>query len=101
MFYNLKSLFYCIFSKSNFHLYFLIVFSVFLLQVIQFSLWHAYVHEQYGRMYKYLQKLCDEKRNRENFEEIYLIAGALKYEHLQTVVQRLTVSTFPQSYRLF
>ncbi|XP_023302726.2 tripeptidyl-peptidase 2 [Lucilia cuprina] len=70
-------------------------------KVIQFSLWHAYVHEQYGRMYKYLQKLCDEKRSRENFEEIYLIAGALKYEHLQTVVQRLTVSTFPQSYRLF
>ncbi|KAM7345588.1 tripeptidyl-peptidase II [Cochliomyia hominivorax] len=70
-------------------------------KVIQFSLWHAYVHEQYGRMYKYLQKLCDEKRNRENFEEIYLIAGALKYEHLQTVIQRLTVSTFPQSYRLF
>ncbi|XP_065369346.1 tripeptidyl-peptidase 2 [Calliphora vicina] len=70
-------------------------------KVIQFSLWHAYAHEQYGRMYKYLQKLCDEKRNRENFEEIYLIAGALKYEHLQAVVQRLTVSTFPHSYRLF
>ncbi|XP_005174861.1 tripeptidyl-peptidase 2 [Musca domestica] len=70
-------------------------------KVIQFSLWHAYVHEQYGRMYKYLQKLCDEKRNRENFEELYLIAGALKYEHLQAVVQRLTVSTFPHSYRLF
>ncbi|XP_059224472.1 tripeptidyl-peptidase 2 [Stomoxys calcitrans] len=70
-------------------------------KVIQFSLWHAHVHEQYGRMYKYLQKLCDEKRNRENFEELYLIAGALKYDHLQTVVQRLTVSTFPQTYRLF
>lgn len=71
------------------------------LQVIQFSLWHAYVHGQYGRMYKYLQKLFDEKRSREHYDELNLIAEALKYDHLQTLIQRMTVSAFPQGYRLF
>ncbi|CAD7013538.1 unnamed protein product [Ceratitis capitata] len=60
--------------------------------LLLFSLWHAYANAHYGRMHKILQKMYEEKRHRELQEEFYLVAGALEYGHLQTVVQRNTVA---------
>ncbi|KAH8277759.1 hypothetical protein KR018_005557 [Drosophila ironensis] len=68
---------------------------------IQFSLWHAYANDHYGRMYKYVIKMLEEKRTREHFEELAAINGALGHEHIRTAINRMTVTAFPSSFRLF
>ncbi|KAH8371854.1 hypothetical protein KR093_009109 [Drosophila rubida] len=70
-------------------------------KAIQFSVWHAYAHSHYGRMYKYVSKLIEDKRTRENFEELAAINNALGYEHTKAVIDRMTVSAFPHTFRLF
>ncbi|XP_068147134.1 LOW QUALITY PROTEIN: tripeptidyl-peptidase 2 [Drosophila tropicalis] len=70
-------------------------------KAIQFSLWHAYAHNHYGRMYKYVIKLIEDKRNREYFEELAAINQSLGYDHTKTVIERMTVTAFPSTYRLF
>ncbi|XP_004536799.1 tripeptidyl-peptidase 2 isoform X2 [Ceratitis capitata] len=70
-------------------------------KLLLLSLWHAYANAHYGRMHKILQKMYEEKRHRELQEEFYLVAGALEYGHLQTVVQRNTVTSYPNSFRVF
>ncbi|XP_070069765.1 tripeptidyl-peptidase 2 isoform X1 [Drosophila takahashii] len=70
-------------------------------KAIQFALWHAYAHAHYGRMYKYVVKLIEEKRTRDHFEELAAINGALGHEHIQTVINRMMVTAFPSSFRLF
>lgn len=70
-------------------------------KAIQFALWHAYAHGHYGRMYKYVMKLLDEKRSREHFEELAAINGAQGYEHIRTVINRMMVTAYPSSFRLF
>ena len=70
-------------------------------KALLYSVWHAYAHAQYGRMYKYLQKHFEDKRQRDNLEELSHVAAALNYDHLQTVVKRMTVTAYPNSYRLF
>ncbi|XP_067632305.1 tripeptidyl-peptidase 2 isoform X2 [Eurosta solidaginis] len=70
-------------------------------KVIQFTLWHAFANSQYGRMYKILQKMYDEKRQRDIQDELNLVAGALEYAHLQTAIQRITISAYPNNFRIF
>lgn len=70
-------------------------------KVIQFTLWHAYANAQYGRMYKILQKMYEEKRSRDILEEFSSLAGALEFGHVQKVIQRMTVTAYPHSYRVF
>ncbi|XP_017836992.1 tripeptidyl-peptidase 2 [Drosophila busckii] len=70
-------------------------------KVIQLSIWHAYAHKHYGRMYKYVTKLIEEKRTREHFEEMAAINCAMGYDHTKTVIDRMTVTAFPSSFRLF
>jgi len=70
-------------------------------KAIQFALWHAYANAHYGRMYKYVVKLIEEKRTRDHFEELAAINGALGHEHIRTVINRMMVTAFPSSFRLF
>ncbi|KAH8353988.1 hypothetical protein KR067_007682 [Drosophila pandora] len=70
-------------------------------KAIQFALWHAYAHGHYGRMHKYVAKLFEEKRSREHFEELAAINGAQGYEHIRTVINRMIVTSYPSSFRLF
>ncbi|EDX06877.1 GD25789 [Drosophila simulans] len=70
-------------------------------KAIQFALWHAYAHGHYGRMYKYVVKLIEEKRTRDQFVELAAINGALGHEHIRTVINRMMVTAFPSSFRLF
>ncbi|EDW32157.1 GL10584 [Drosophila persimilis] len=70
-------------------------------KAIQFALWHAYAHAHYGRMYKYIVKLIEDKRTREQYDELAAINSALGHEHITAVIKRMTVSSFPSTYRLF
>nr|NP_001286377.1 Tripeptidyl-peptidase II, isoform E [Drosophila melanogaster]AHN56175.1 Tripeptidyl-peptidase II, isoform E [Drosophila melanogaster] len=70
-------------------------------KAIQFALWHAYAHGHYGRMYKYVVKLIEEKRTRDHFVELAAINGALGHEHIRTVINRMMITAFPSSFRLF
>ncbi|XP_036331193.1 tripeptidyl-peptidase 2 [Rhagoletis pomonella] len=70
-------------------------------KVINFTLWHAFANSQYGRMYKILQKMYDDKRQRDILEELNLVAGALEFGHLQTAIQRMTVTAYPNGFRIF
>ncbi|KAM8713905.1 hypothetical protein ACLKA7_014119 [Drosophila subpalustris] len=70
-------------------------------KAIQFAMWHAYAHDHYGRMYKYVSKMIEDKRTRDHFEELAAINGALGYEHTKAVIDRMTVTAFPNSFRLF
>lgn len=70
-------------------------------KAIQFAMWHAYAHNHYGRMYKYVSKMIEDKRTREHFEELAAINSSLGYEHTKAVIDRMTVTAFPNSFRLF
>lgn len=70
-------------------------------KAIQFAMWHAYAHSHYGRMYKYVSKMIEDKRTRDYFEELAAINSALGYEHTKVVIDRMTVTAFPNNFRLF
>lgn len=70
-------------------------------KAIQFAIWHAYAHNHYGRMYKYVTKMIEDKRTRELFEEMAAINSALGYEHTKAVIDRMAVTYFPGGFRLF
>lgn len=70
-------------------------------KVIHYTLWHAYANAQYGRMFKILQKMCDDKRTRDMLEELNYLAGSLGFAHVQSVIQRMLVNGFPNSFRMF
>lgn len=65
------------------------------------SLWHAYSKQHYGRMIKVLQKMNEEKPQKDYLEEMQLVARAKNWDHVADVIQKVTVSAHPPSYRLF
>ncbi|EDW08466.2 tripeptidyl-peptidase 2 [Drosophila mojavensis] len=70
-------------------------------KAIQFSIWHAFAHNHYGRMYKYVTKMIEDKRVRELYDEMAAINFAMGYEHTKPLIDRMAISYFPGSFRLF
>jgi tripeptidyl-peptidase II len=70
-------------------------------QVLNVSIWHAFVSKQYGRMAKFLQKLYDEKQQREVLEEIQNIVKQKEWDHICKVLNKMIVTANPQNYRPF
>lgn len=70
-------------------------------KVIYLSLWHAYLNQHYGRMTKILQKMYEEKPQREVLEELQLVAKANKWDHISDALQKIIVAANPTGYRLF
>lgn len=70
-------------------------------KVIYLSLWHAYLNQHYGRMTKILQKMYEEKPQREVLEELQLVAKANKWDHISDALQKIIISANPSGYRLF
>lgn len=52
-------------------------------------------------MWKVLQKMYDEKQQREYMEEMQHVARAKNWDHVANLFERLTVATNPVNYRLF
>lgn len=68
---------------------------------LHFGLWHASVHEHYGRMLKYLQKLQEDKSQKEIEEKIIEVCQVLGWTYLVKHLQRSLPSKFPTSYKPF
>lgn len=70
-------------------------------KVVYLSLWHAYLNQHYGRMSKILQKMYEEKPQREILEELQLVAKTNKWDHISDALQKIIVFANPAGYRLF
>lgn len=70
-------------------------------KVIYLSLWHAFLNQHYGRMTKILQKMYEEKPQREVLEELQLVSKANKWDHISDALQKIIVSANPAGYRFF
>lgn len=57
--------------------------------------------QQYGRMLKVLQKMNEEKQQKDYLEEMQLVAKAKNWDHVTDILQKVTVSAHPANYRLF
>lgn len=70
------------------------------LQVIALSLWHAHLKQHNGRMAKIVQKMYEEKNQKEIMEEMQYVVRANKWNHIGDILQKV-ITAFPASYRLF
>lgn len=70
-------------------------------KVIMMTVWYCYRHQHYGRMMKCLQKIYDEKLQRDVADEQRLLADELKMNHIITALHRFVVTANPLTYRLF
>lgn len=70
-------------------------------KVIYLSLWHAYLNQHYGRISKIIQKMHEEKPQRELLEELQFVVKELKWNHINDVLQKIIVYAFPSAYRPF
>lgn len=52
-------------------------------------------------MIKVLQKMNEEKQQKDYLEEMQLIARAKNWDHVADVLQKVTVSAHQPNYRLF
>lgn len=71
------------------------------LKVTLFSIWHAFINGQYGRMTKYLIKNFEDKLQKDVLEELIEVAQAKKWLHIVDVCSKSIVTYFPNTYRLF
>lgn len=63
--------------------------------------WHAYTRNHYGRLLKFLQKLYEDKMQREVLDEILAVAEANKWSHICTMLARVAISANPQAFKNF
>ncbi|CAG9800674.1 unnamed protein product [Chironomus riparius] len=64
-------------------------------------IWHAYTSQQYGRLLKYLQKLYEDKLQRDILDEILAVCDLKNWDHISALIKRVSVTANPQSYRIF
>lgn len=60
------------------------------------------MNQHYGRMVKMLQKMYEDKAQREVLEELQLVAKEKKWDHIYNTLLNVVLMTNPASgYRLF
>jgi tripeptidyl-peptidase II len=64
-------------------------------------IWQSFNRQHYGRLLKYLQKLYDDKLNRDVLEEMLAVVELKEWDHIRLQLSRTIVSANPQSYRAF
>lgn len=70
-------------------------------QYLMLPVWHAYIRQHHGRLLKFLQKLYEEKMQREVLDEILAVADANKWTHVCSMLGRVAVSANPHSFTNF
>lgn len=63
--------------------------------------WHAYTRQHHGRLLKFLQKLYEDKLQREVLDEIVAVAEVNKWTHICTMLTRVAISANPQAFKNF
>lgn len=66
-----------------------------------FVVWHACVHQHYGRMLKALSKLYEEKPSKELEEATIWAMRQLGWHHCANLLASTTLARFPSNYRSF
>lgn len=71
-------------------------------KVLSINLWNAYHNQHWGRYAKYLNKLYEDKQQKDVLLELRaLMATELQWEHVAKFLDKAVVTANPQSYRLF
>ncbi|KAJ6642678.1 Tripeptidyl-peptidase 2 [Pseudolycoriella hygida] len=65
------------------------------------TLWHGFMHQQYGRMVKVLQKMYEDKIQKDVLEEMQYVALEKKWGHIHRSLQKIVLMANPPGYRLF
>lgn len=64
-------------------------------------MWHAYLNQHYGRMAKILQKMYEDKPTQETLEELSRVVKENKWDHIDGLLRKIIIYSFPAGYRLF
>ncbi|XP_037050800.1 tripeptidyl-peptidase 2 isoform X2 [Bradysia coprophila] len=65
------------------------------------TLWHGFMNQQYGRMLKVLQKMYEDKIQKDVLEELQNVVTEKKWGHINRALQKIVLMTNPPGYRLF
>lgn len=71
------------------------------LQFLLLPIWQSFTRKHQGRLLKYLQKLYEDKLQRDVLEEMLAIAEGKNWNHICSLLKRMVVTANPQGYRLF
>lgn len=64
-------------------------------------MWHAFLHQHYGRMAKLLQKMYEDKPTQDTLEELNRVIKENKWDHIDDLLRKIIIHSFPAGYRLF
>lgn len=70
-------------------------------QYLLLAIWQSYNAQQHGRLLKYLQKMYEDKLQRDVLDEILAVCELKNLDHISALIKRITVSANPQNYRMF
>ncbi|XP_055380292.1 tripeptidyl-peptidase 2 [Condylostylus longicornis] len=70
-------------------------------KVCNFTAWHGYINLRFGNMMKIIQKMYDDKLNREYLEELCSISESKKWNHIVDILKKTIISANPNGYRPF
>lgn len=59
------------------------------------------MHQQYGRMVKVLQKMYEDKIQKDVLEELQYVVTEKNWGHINRALQKIVLMTNPPGYRLF
>lgn len=70
-------------------------------KILMASVWHAFLSHHPGRMLKYLQKMYEDKLQRDILEEIQQVVLEKEWSHISEAISKIIVTANPQNYRMF
>ena len=70
-------------------------------KILLAGVWHAFLSHQSGRLVKYLQKMYEDKLQRDILEEIQQVVLEKEWNHINDALSRIIVTANPQNYRMF
>nr|XP_023016876.1 tripeptidyl-peptidase 2-like [Leptinotarsa decemlineata] len=69
--------------------------------ILYFSIWHAFINKQYGRLTKFILKMQEDKPSEEVEKKLIEYCDMLKWTHIVQHLQRSMPSKFPSAFRPF
>ncbi|KAG5677346.1 hypothetical protein PVAND_007111 [Polypedilum vanderplanki] len=64
-------------------------------------IWQSYTSRHHGRLLKYLQKLYEDKLQRDVLDEILAVCELKSWDHISVLFKKIAVTANPQNYRIF
>ena len=70
-------------------------------KVLLAGVWHSFLSGHSGRLLKYLQKMYEDKLQRDILEEMQQVVQEKEWTHICGVMNKMAVSSNPQNFRMF